>query len=60
MVQHRFQIEAKVKTLVDNIAPSAPLNLTLVSKTPNSVTLSWEESTDDVGVYKYDVYRRYQ
>ncbi|MEQ8555063.1 MAG: fibronectin type III domain-containing protein [Cyclobacteriaceae bacterium] len=49
--------EAKVRTLVDNIAPSAPLNLTLVSKTPNTITLSWDESTDDVGIYKYDVYK---
>ncbi len=49
--------EIGVKTLVDNIPPTAPLNLELVSKTPNSVTLSWEESTDDVGIYKYDVYR---
>jgi len=34
----------------------APSNLTCSTKTTNSVSLSWAESTDNVGVIKYDIY----
>ncbi|GIH17718.1 cellulose binding domain-containing protein [Rugosimonospora africana] len=36
----------------DNVPPSAPTNLTLVAN-----TLSWQPSTDNVGVTGYQVYR---
>ena len=42
--------------LTDVTPPSAPQNLTATS-TFNSVTLSWEAATDDVGVTTYYVYR---
>lgn len=48
--------EANAQTQVDNTAPSAPRNLTVTGTSYSSVSLSWDESTDDVGVYKYDIY----
>ncbi len=42
-------------TLADNIAPSAPGNLTGISK-ESGMILSWMASTDNVGVAKYNVY----
>ncbi|MEO1050024.1 MAG: LamG-like jellyroll fold domain-containing protein [Bacteroidota bacterium] len=44
-------------TQVDEEAPSVPLNVRVVVSTPSSITLEWDASTDDVGVYKYDIYR---
>ncbi|MCV9385032.1 fibronectin type III domain-containing protein [Reichenbachiella ulvae] len=49
--------EAHVKTLVDSKPPSVPMNLRVVSTFPDQVTLTWDESTDDVAVYRYDVYK---
>lgn len=40
----------------DLISPSAPSNLVLVSKTSNTVSLSWTGSTDNVGVSQYNIY----
>ncbi|MBO1101058.1 fibronectin type III domain-containing protein [Enterococcus hirae] len=37
--------------------PAAPLNLRIDDVTTNSVSLSWEEAIDDVGVTGYHVYR---
>ncbi|MBB6635120.1 DUF4038 domain-containing protein [Cohnella thailandensis] len=44
-------------TGVDTTPPTAPGNLTLVSKTANSVTMSWTASTDASGIEVYDIYR---
>lgn len=41
----------------DTQAPSAPANLSSTSITANSVSLSWNASTDNVGVTGYDVFR---
>ncbi len=41
----------------DNTAPSAPANLRVVSSTSSTVTLDWDNSTDNVGVTGYDIYR---
>ncbi|MVP02575.1 M4 family metallopeptidase [Paenibacillus lutrae] len=41
----------------DTQAPAAPANLVSTGKTSSSVTLSWNASTDNVGVTGYDVYR---
>jgi len=38
-------------------APTAPTNLTEVSKTQTSVNLSWDESTDDVEVIGYKIFQ---
>ncbi|WP_220388990.1 fibronectin type III domain-containing protein [Paenibacillus tyrfis] len=40
----------------DTQAPSAPANLTATGVTSSSVSLSWNASTDNVGVTGYDVY----
>ncbi len=41
----------------DTSPPTAPLNVTVASKTHNSVSLSWTSSTDNVGVVGYEVFR---
>ncbi|WP_106766645.1 chitinase [Paenibacillus faecalis] len=41
----------------DAIAPTAPANVTVSGVTSSSVTLSWQASTDNVGVTGYDVYQ---
>lgn len=49
--------EISVKTLRDRIPPQPPTNLTVVSTTNNAITLEWDEASDNVGVFKYDVYK---
>ncbi|WKZ60975.1 MAG: hypothetical protein QY309_05695 [Cyclobacteriaceae bacterium] len=39
----------------DAIAPSIPINLTLVSKTFSNVVFNWAESTDNVAVTGYEI-----
>ena len=39
----------------DTINPTAPTNVSVVSSTCTSVTLSWTASTDNVGIQKYTV-----
>jgi chitodextrinase len=41
----------------DTTPPTAPTALAATAHTADSVTLSWNASTDDVGVVGYDVYR---
>ncbi|CAM4247646.1 chitodextrinase [Paenibacillus endophyticus] len=41
----------------DTTAPSAPASLASPSKTDVSVNLTWSASTDNIGVYGYEVYR---
>ncbi|UAY52943.1 fibronectin type III domain-containing protein [Ferruginibacter albus] len=48
--------EISVTTKSDVTAPTAPTNLTVTGTTRSTVSLSWGESSDDVGVYKYDIY----
>jgi fibronectin type III domain protein/type IX secretion system substrate protein len=40
----------------DTVAPSSPTSLTASNITNSSLTLSWNASTDNVGVAGYDVY----
>lgn len=40
----------------DCTPPSVPGNLRVVEKIPYSVSLAWEESTDDIGMYGYVIY----
>ena len=46
-----------VATQIDAQNPSAPAALRMLSKTDTSVTIGWEASTDNIGVFRYDVYR---
>jgi Alpha-tubulin suppressor and related RCC1 domain-containing proteins len=39
----------------DTEAPTTPQNLAVQSKTINTVTLSWDESTDNINVIRYDI-----
>lgn len=48
--------EASGITDADTQAPTAPGDLTISGSTRNSISLTWDASTDDVGVSKYDVY----
>lgn len=41
----------------DTTPPSAPQNLTVGEVTASTARLSWSPSTDDVGVFGYNVYR---
>ena len=43
--------------LNDTEAPSAPVNLKIVSKTITTVSLEWEASNDNVWVEGYEIYR---
>ncbi len=42
--------------LLDTEAPTAPTNLTYEDLSYHSVTLTWEPSTDNIGVTEYDIY----
>ncbi len=48
--------EVNATTLADIIPPTAPGNLVVTGTTRSSVSLSWQASTDDVGVAKYEIY----
>lgn len=48
--------EASGSTIADKEAPTAPGNLRITSKNNNSVVLAWDASTDNIGVFKYDIY----
>lgn len=41
----------------DTQAPSVPTNLTVSNESSNALQLSWTASTDNVGVFSYDVYK---
>jgi hypothetical protein len=44
-------------SVTDLVSPSVPTGLTASEITPNSVKISWNASTDNVGVTKYIIYR---
>ena len=48
-----FSNTSSATTIDDVIAPSVPQNLTVRAKTANKVALSWDPSTDNVGVLQY-------
>ena len=48
--------EVDAKTYGDNQPPSIPQNLRRVSSSTTSISLAWDPSTDDYGIYKYDLY----
>ncbi len=48
--------EASATTKTDTQLPTAPSYLTVAGVSRHSVSLTWNPSTDDVGVSKYDIY----
>lgn len=48
--------EASTTTQSDNILPTAPANLKVVSTTTSTVSLMWDPSTDNVGIALYELY----
>ncbi|WP_455718647.1 cellulase family glycosylhydrolase [Anaerosporobacter sp.] len=46
----------KVTSSADTEAPSTPAGLSVSSTTKNTVTITWNASTDNVGVAGYDIY----
>jgi large repetitive protein len=48
--------EATAAATPDNIAPTIPTGLTVACSNRTFVQLKWTASTDNLGVYKYDVY----
>ena len=46
-----------IVTTGDTQAPTVPTGLVVTSVAPNSVSLSWNASSDDIGVTGYTVYR---
>lgn len=45
-------------TILDTIPPTAPTGLRCYSSDENHLTLEWNASTDNVGVVRYEVFRR--
>jgi chitodextrinase len=52
-----FSIASSSGSSGDTQAPTAPTSLTSPSKTATTIALSWNASTDNIGVTGYDVYR---
>jgi fibronectin type 3 domain-containing protein len=52
-----FSNTATANTPADTTAPSAPADLTAVGSTSTTINLSWDASTDNVGVVGYQVFR---
>lgn len=48
---------ASMGTFIDTQAPTVPTNLIAKASSPTQVTLTWTESTDNVGVVRYDIFR---
>ncbi|WP_169513403.1 fibronectin type III domain-containing protein [Flexithrix dorotheae] len=53
-------VEVSTQTQVDSEDPTAPRDLYAESVSSTQVTLKWKASSDNVGVYKYDVYQNGQ
>jgi len=51
---------AEANTLADTQAPTAPPNLTVTSTSPSTISLAWSSSTDNVGIYNYEIYQNGQ
>jgi chitodextrinase/predicted esterase len=49
--------ELAIRTEVDRKSPSTPVNLRTIRINGTEVALAWDASTDDIAVYRYDVYR---
>src|SRR3989344_4465419 len=52
-----FSINVTVSNFVDSQPPSVPTGLSAVAVSPNAINLTWNSSTDNVGVTGYRIYR---
>ncbi|MCX2745852.1 fibronectin type III domain-containing protein [Mangrovivirga sp. M17] len=48
--------QASITVSQDNVAPTTPTNLTVMSVSSTNVGLSWNASTDDFGVSHYEIW----
>jgi alpha-tubulin suppressor-like RCC1 family protein/chitodextrinase len=48
---------ANMTTLPDMVNPASPTNVAMTAITTDSVSLTWEASTDNVGIKNYQVFR---
>ncbi len=46
-----------VNGITDTQQPSAPSNLTALAVTSSQINLNWTASTDNKGIFLYDIYR---
>ena len=53
----RVNVMVATTACSDTTPPSTPSNLTASNVSPSSLTLTWAASTDNVGVWTYDVFR---
>ena len=51
------QVSATTQAATDTVAPSVPTNVRAVANAWNSVTLTWNASTDNFGVTRYSILR---
>lgn len=51
-----FSAMASASTTADGTTPTVPQGLTLISKTLTGAAVTWEPSTDNVGVTHYEIY----
>ncbi|RAK02061.1 putative secreted protein (Por secretion system target) [Larkinella arboricola] len=56
-VERSFMVTNTVPSTPDTQAPTVPTGLTVSNITPTSLQLSWNASSDNVGVAGYDVYQ---
>lgn len=47
---------AAAATTADNVPPTVPLGLTIITKTIANVAFSWQPSSDNIGVVQYEIY----
>jgi hypothetical protein len=52
-----IKLTSNVFAVEDTEAPTTPANLHISSTSPNSVSLTWNASTDNVGVEGYKIYK---
>lgn len=51
-----FSSAVSATTAVDNVAPTVPQGLAVLSKTLSNLAITWEPATDNVGVVAYEVF----
>ena len=56
-VSARTTVTALTLTCPDTIAPSAPVGVVASAVNPTSIALTWNPSTDNIGVTGYSVFR---